>query len=63
MKLLAITTSKTARAKNAKEYWISEHGNYENTLAKARSENPRKKKFYHLRTEDGWKMWTEEFRV
>ena len=64
MRVVAITTTKTSRAKGAKEYWVRDYnGDYEATLEAARTENPRKRKFYRLLTDDGWNMTAEPFTL
>lgn len=48
-KIIAITTTKTARAKGAKEYYLSDYGgSFDEALAAAKADSPRRKKFYQL---------------
>lgn len=51
-KIVAVTTSKTARSKNASEFWVREYGSVEAALSAAREQHPRKRKFYYLVTTD-----------
>lgn len=64
MKIVAITTTKTSRAKDSQEYFLSDYeGDYDKALAAARADRPRKRKFFKLMTEDGWNMTAEPFSV
>ena len=52
-RVMAVTLSKTARAKNSKEYYVREFGGLEQALQAAKTENPKKRNFFALVTVDG----------
>ena len=57
MRVVAITTTKTARHKDSAEYWLCDYaGNYDKALEAAKTAHPRKRKFFELVTADGWTM-------
>lgn len=57
MKILAITTTKTSKHKDAAEYFVADFGgSLSKTLEAAKAKHPRKRKFFKL-VNDGRKTY------